>query len=86
MEKFHFNQSFATLGCLHLLYYMTFKFQLFIVILLVFTIFLIQDMEKFHFNQSFATLGHPHLLHYMTFVFQLYIVILLVFTIFLIAK
>ena len=25
MEKFHFNQSFATLGCLHLLHYMTFK-------------------------------------------------------------
>ena len=40
MEKFHSKQSFATLGGPHLLYYMTFVFQLYIVILMVFMIFL----------------------------------------------
>ena len=95
MEKFHFNQSFASLGRPHLLYYMTLVFQLYIVNLIVFTLFLItkkngyfhtitilvQNIENFHFKLAF--LGRTHLLYYMTFVFQIYIVILLVFMIFL---
>ena len=90
MEKFQQKQSFATLGHPHLLYYMTFEFQLYVVGCIINSYFrtitiLVQNMEKFHFKQSFATLGHPHLLYYMTFVFQLYIVILMVFMIFLIA-
>ena len=36
MEKFHFKQSFATLGHPQLFYYMTFKFQLYIAIRVVF--------------------------------------------------
>ena len=31
-EKFHFNQSFATLGRPYLLYYMTFEFQPYITL------------------------------------------------------
>ena len=72
MEKFHFNQSFATLGHPYLLHYMTFEFQLYIVTLIVFYAFsyckvnsyfrtitiLVQDMENFHSKQIFCTLGH----------------------------
>ena len=95
IENFHFKQSFASLGRPHLLYYMTLVFQLYIVNLIVFTLFLItkkngyfhtitilvQNIENFHFKLAF--LGRTHLLYYMTFVFQIYIVILLVFMIFL---
>ena len=55
MEKVHFKQSFATLGHPHLLYYMTLEFQLYVVILMFFMIFLLHSQQLFPHNHYISS-------------------------------
>ena len=63
MEKFYFKKSFATLRRPHLLYYMTFVFQPYIVIRVVSINFILQSKQlflRFFLLQNKQLFPHNH--------------------------